>query len=116
MANLASSRTDPCTANVVTHISGASREGTVLLCKYSKGSGTSATIVVTAISKNINATDEYQPIYMSGTLVIPQTFFFNTPGNYRIPLSLTSFEKTIKASVSFVGGSDQTMVVDFTDD
>lgn len=122
MANAASSRTDACLADVITHVCAGRKEGTFLkegthmLVKYAKGGGTSATITVTVINPKISATDEYKPIYLSGTVVLAQTFFFDTSGNYRVPLALGLDEKTIKATVAFTGGTDQTMVVDFADD
>jgi len=116
MANVASSRTDPYLSDVITHRSAGFKEGTVMLCKYAKGGGTSALITVTVINPRIHATDEYKPIYMSGTLVIAQTFFLDTSGNYRIPMAMGLGERVIKATVTFTGGSDQTMVIDFSDD
>lgn len=116
MANTATSRTDPYAANVITHKMGAHKEGTHMLVKYAKGGGTSATITITVVQGNISVADEYKPIYMSGTLVIAQTFYFDISDNYRVPLGMGLGETTVKATVAFTGGSDQAMVVDFSDD
>ena len=116
MANAASSRTDPCVADVITHKIRNKKEGTFCYLKYTKGDGTSVSIAFTFIDPGLHATDEYQQVYMSApTTPAVQTYSLTASGNYRIPVSVAQGEATVKATVSFTAGTTQELVVDFRD-
>lgn len=116
MSNTASSRTDSCVAGVVTHKIRNKKEGTFCYLKYAKGGGSSVSIAFTFIDPGLHATDEYQEIYLSApTTPAVQTYSLSASGNYRLPVPVAQGEAVIKATVTFTGGSDQTLVVDFRD-
>lgn len=118
MSNTATSRTDIYSANVIMHPCERKQEGTMMLVKYSKGNGSSASVGITFIASRLNLTDEYVPIFLAsdGISVNSQTFVFAASGNFVVPISLPVCVDKVKATVTFTGGSDQTMMVDFRDE
>jgi hypothetical protein len=113
MANTVTSRTSAVAGSVVTHSIPGKASGFHLYLKYAKGGGTSVSIALTFIDPNLSPTDEYQQIYF-GSAMAPAVLniSLSASGNYRIPVPMAMGETVVKATVSFTGGSDQTLVLD----
>ena len=113
-ANALTSRTSPVDTGVVTHRVPGKASGVQMYLKYAKGNGTSVAIVLTFIAPELNATDEYKPIYLDASMVpAVLSYSFSASGNYRIPLPMALGETIVKANVIFTGGDTQTLVLDF---
>lgn len=114
MANTTTSRTSLVAADVVTHAVGGSKDGVQCYVKYTKGSGgTNVSIQFTFINRSISASDEYVPIYLSSGTPTVLTYVFTASGNYRIPVPLARSETTVKATLTYTGGTASSAVVDF---
>jgi hypothetical protein len=113
MSNTTTSRTSLVSSDVVSHIVRGSKDGVMCYLKYGKGGGSSVAIQFTFICGGISTSDEYQPIYLAAGTPTVLTHSFTASGNYRIPVPLGRSDTTVKATVSYTGGTDQTAVVDF---
>lgn len=118
-ANAVTTRTSSESGGVVTHRIPNLKEGCFLYLKYDEGVevGTSVSVAITVIVPALSATDEYQPIFLSGDAITlnPQTYTTSTTGNYRIPIGMYQGESIIKVTVTFTGGANLTLVVDLAD-
>jgi len=114
MANTTTSRTSLVAADVVTHIVGGSKDGVQCYVKYTKGSGgTNVSIQFTFICRLLSSSDEYVPIYLAAGVPTVLTHVFSESGNYRIPVPLARGETTVKATLTYTGGTASSAVVDF---
>ncbi len=118
MANAVTSRTSSVNGTVVTHKLPAFQKGAVAYLKYTKGDGTSVAIKFAFIDPDLDASDEYEQMFVNPTngQVMLQSFSFSADGKYRIPLPMQGEERTIVATVVFTGGTTQALVVDFRAD